>query len=179
MAGRSARPYGRDDTPSPDEVPDTPVPGQSHDLDFLLPMIRELQKSNAAVVQTIGHLAATIDKQGQKLDKLDDVKVELGKLQVEIAHLSRDHDITRGKLDKIDDSKIELGKLQIEIAHLIKDQASTKDKLDKVRTWVTGAAAVVGAIVIAVTVLARFFPVPAMPVQSMAAPQQFPAPAHN
>lgn len=146
MAGRRARTYDREDAPSPDEGPDIPAPRRAHDYDFLMPMILEIQKTTGALAQEIKGLSSTIEKQGQKLDKIDDVRVDLGKLQTEIGHLSK-----------------ELG--------------STKDKLDKVRTWVIGAAAIVGAIVAGATIVVRVFPLGAAPAvpAALAIPSSAPA----
>jgi hypothetical protein len=65
------------------------------------------------------------------------------------------------QLGKIDDLRVSVGKLETSVATLTSELGGTKEKLDKVRTWVIGAAAVVGAVgsLAALVVLAlRFWP---------------------
>ncbi|NUB13044.1 hypothetical protein GAY28_10150 [Azospirillum brasilense] len=162
MAGRRAYSNPQEDAPSPDDGPDVPAPKRAHDYDFLIPMIAECNKSNGALAQEIRSLATALttrlDKIESKLDVINCVNVELGKLQVEISHLTTGLGAVRGKLDALDVSKLET-----EVKHLATELDTTKDKLDKVRSWVIGAAAVVGALVVGATIGARFMPTAAPP----------------
>ncbi len=105
-----------------------------------------LQKSHGSLETAIHGLTSAIEKQGSKLDKID---------------------------DKVNDMRVGFGKLETEVSNLSQDHKGTKDKLDKVRVTVIGAAAVVAFIVIAAGIFVKFLPTNEHPVSQQ--PPTFPA----
>lgn len=61
----------------------------------------DVQRDQGAVEQALTHLTSAIDKQGQQMGKIDDLRVEIGRMSMALEHLGTEMGSTKSKLDKV------------------------------------------------------------------------------
>lgn len=100
MAGRrSTQPPAA--APSPDLDDETDDPQGSQASNFTLRLILDLTRGQGATTQAIRDLSADLQRQGQKLDRIDDMRVDLAALRTKLDTACDDLRQTRQKLDRV------------------------------------------------------------------------------
>jgi len=100
MAGRRTQPELPPTTP-----PAIPVVGSRAEPsladNFMYRMLVDVHKAQGATEQALAHLTSAIDKQGQQMGKIDDIRVDVGRISTMLEQLGTDMRSTKGKLDKV------------------------------------------------------------------------------
>lgn len=72
-----------------------------HGSSFILQTIMELQKSHGALTQSVADLAKMIDQKMQKLDKIEDIRVEIKGLSTTLQTTCNQLSEVKAKTDKV------------------------------------------------------------------------------
>jgi len=90
------------DAQPPEQVASV-VPERSGNVDhsFTLQAVMELKASQGATNQALANLADNVKQLSTKLDKIDDLRVDIGKIETNITHLSTEITSLKSKLDKV------------------------------------------------------------------------------
>jgi hypothetical protein len=89
------------DVISPDLDIETIDPKQPHGSSFTLQMIMELKGSHGGLTQAVQNLSDAIERQGQKLDKIDDLRVDFAGYRAKLDTACDDLRHTKTKLDRV------------------------------------------------------------------------------
>lgn len=127
MAGRHTD--ERRPVPSPEYAESNP-PQRVRSDEFIYPMLSDLKSGQAVVVEALNNLKDKIEAQSTRLDKIDDLRVAIGKLETSVSHLNGELGSAKDRLDRVRSWMF----------------------------WAAGAVAVIG--ILAPLVLARVWPVP-------------------
>ncbi len=84
----------------PTTPPERQVESPSFDS-FMYQMMMDVKKSQGAIEQSLTSLTSAVDKQGQQMGKIDDIRVEVGRMSTMLEQLGTDMTSTKGKLDKV------------------------------------------------------------------------------
>lgn len=117
------------DVPSPAPYP---APASKAD-DLTYAMMSDLKAGQSRIVEALENLKERINDQSTKLEKIEDLRVAVGKLETSVSHLNGELGSARDKLDKVRGWMF----------------------------WTAGAVAVMG--ILAPLVIARIWPVPSAP----------------
>jgi hypothetical protein len=90
-----------DDAVSPDLDIDTVDPAKPQSSSFTLKTVMELKSSHVVLTHEIRNLSQTIERQGQKLDKLDDLRIEFASHKTTLDKTCDDLKDAKAKLDRI------------------------------------------------------------------------------
>lgn len=105
MAPRRSQPYNQRRTETEqdplDDQDDPGGVGSGRNHSFLLQTVMELQKSQGALAQTIKDLQNSVDSRMQKLDKLEDVRIELKGLSVSQDEMKSQFKETKEQVSRI------------------------------------------------------------------------------
>ena len=100
MAARRP-PSGRTPTPPPDVEVESPDVGRSYSDSFLYKILLDVQKSQGAAEQAISHLTSSVERQGQKMAKVEDLRIDVAKMNETLGQLSKDVAAAKDKLDTV------------------------------------------------------------------------------
>lgn len=131
MAG-SRQTGPRQPVPAPDIDVPSPAPAPKGD-DFTYAMLSDLKAGQSQIVEALKNLKEKVDLQSNKLEKIEDLRVAMGKLETSVSHLNGELGSARERLDKVRGWMF----------------------------WAAGAIAVIG--ILAPLVIARIWPVPSSP----------------
>ena len=92
---------GRTPTPPPAVEVESPEAARSHPDSFLYKLMLDVHREQGATGQALSHLTSMVERQGQQMGRVDDLRVEVAKLGETIAQLGRDMATTKEKLDKV------------------------------------------------------------------------------
>lgn len=100
MAGR--RPAPSQSAPAaPDLDDETDDPRRSHASDFTLRLILDLTRSQGATTQAIRDLSEAVQRQGQKLDRIDELRIDLASHRTKLETACDDLRQVKQKLDRV------------------------------------------------------------------------------
>lgn len=116
----------------------SPAPAPRGD-DFTYAMLSDLKAGQSQIVEALKNLKEKVDSQSTKLEKVEDLRVALGKLETSVSHLNGELGSARERLDKVRGWMF----------------------------WAAGAIAVIG--ILAPLVIARVWPVPSSATSATAA----------
>jgi len=75
------------------------------------------------------------------------------------------------QLGKIDDLRVEVGKIDTNISNLTDRLGKAEGKLSEIKTWITGAGAIIAFIVVCLGIAAKFLPLqPTIPQNTVIQP---------
>lgn len=100
MAGRT-RAQKETDIVAPDADFVTDDPRTPSGPNFALQMIMDLTRAQAAVTQNLAALSKSVEKQGDKLGRIDDLRVDIKELSTKLGALTEDLRETKTRLDKV------------------------------------------------------------------------------
>jgi hypothetical protein len=95
-----------DEIISPDIDIDTVDPEKPQSSSFTLKMVMELKSSHIGLTPAIRNLSQTIERQRQKLDKLDDLRIEFASHKATLDRACDDLRDAKAKLDRIHTWKV-------------------------------------------------------------------------
>lgn len=88
----------------PTTPPEIPVVGSGAEPsladNFMYRMLLDVQKAQGATEQSFIYLTSAIDKQGQQMGKIDDIRVDIARMSAVLEQLGTDMGSMKGKLDK-------------------------------------------------------------------------------
>ncbi|TXN71712.1 DUF1515 domain-containing protein [Methylobacterium sp. WL18] len=147
MAG-SRQTGPRQPVPAPEFDVPSPSPAPKSD-DFAYAMSSDLKAGQSQIKEALKNLKEKIDSQSSKFEKVEDLRVAVGKLEISVSHLNGELGSAREKLDKVRGWMF----------------------------WTAGAIAVIG--ILTPLVIARAWPVPSSPAPTpitQSAPTNSPPP---
>lgn len=68
---------------------------------FALQMVMDLTRAQTAVTQNLAALSKSVEKQGDKLGRIDDLRVDIKELSTKVGALTEDLRETKTRLDKV------------------------------------------------------------------------------
>jgi len=92
---------GQVPVPPPDIVVESPDSAHSHPDTFVYRILLDVQKSQGATEQAMSHLVSAIERQGQQIAKVEDLRVDVARMAEVLAQLGRDVGSAKEKLDKV------------------------------------------------------------------------------
>jgi hypothetical protein len=101
MATVRSRSPSPTETVSPDLDIETVDPRQPHGSSFTIQMIMELKGSHGSLTQAVQNLSEMIERQGSKLDKIEDLRVDFARYSTKLDSACDDLRETKTKLDRV------------------------------------------------------------------------------
>lgn len=100
MAGRT-RTQKETEIAAPDADFITDDPRTPSGPNFALQMIMDLTRAQTTVTQNLAALSKSVEKQGDKLGRIDDLRVDIKELSTKLGSLAEDLKETKSRLDKV------------------------------------------------------------------------------
>jgi hypothetical protein len=91
--GRPDVPSPRVDVGSPDDRP--------HPDSFMLQTMMDITRAQGATTEALTNLKSSVDKLTDKLDKVDDLRVSVGKIETSLTNLTLELKSTKDRLDTV------------------------------------------------------------------------------